>query len=110
MIEKQMVTTGFDLSGYKIVKNIGMARGVIVRSRSIIGTIGGGLQTILGGDITLFTDLCEKARKDAFELMLKNAEEMGANAVIGVRYDATGVGSGVTEVLAYGTGVVVEKA
>lgn len=104
-----MVTTAFDLPGYKILKNIGMARGVIVRSRSIIGTIGGGLQTIFGGDITLFTELCEKARKDAFELMLKNAKEMGANAVIGTRYDATGVGSGITEVLAYGTAVIVEK-
>ena len=109
MIEKEMVTTAFDLPGYKIVKNIGMARGVIVRSRSIIGTIGGGLQTIFGGDITLFTELCEKARRDAFELMLKNAKEMGANAIIGARYDATGVGSGITEVLAYGTAVIVEK-
>lgn len=109
MIEKQMVTTGFDLAGFRINKNMGMARGIVVRSRSIIGTIGGGLQTILGGDITLFTSLCEKARNEAFELMLKNAEEMGANAVIGVRYDATSVGSGVTEVLAYGTGVIVEK-
>jgi uncharacterized protein YbjQ (UPF0145 family) len=91
------------------VKNIGMVRGIVVRSRSIIGTIGGGLQTILGGNITLFTSLCERARTDAFANMLQHAAEMEANAVIGVRYDATGVGSGVTEVLAYGTAVVVEK-
>ena len=104
-----MITTGFDLAGYRIVKNVGVARGIVVRSRSIIGTLGGALQTILGGDITIFTSLCEKARNEAFELMLKHAEEMGANAMIGVRYDATGVGSGITEVLAYGTCVVVEK-
>lgn len=104
-----MMTTAFELPGYRVVQNVGMTRGVIVRSRSIIGTIGGGLQTIFGGNITLFTSLCERARIDAFELMSKNAAEMGANAVIGVRYDATGVGSGVTEVLAYGTAVVVEK-
>lgn len=103
-----MITTAFELPGHKIVKNMGMARGIIVRSRSIIGTIGGGLQTLFGGDITLFTSLCEKARTDAFALMSKQAVEMGANAIIGVRYDATGVGGGVTEVLAYGTAVVVE--
>lgn len=105
-----MTTTAFDLPGYRIVRNIGMTRGIVVRSRSIIGTIGGGLQTIVGGNITLFTSLCEKARADAFELMKRNAEERGGNAVIGVRYDATGVGGGITEVLAYGTAVVVEKA
>ncbi len=104
-----MMTTAFELPGYRITKNIGMSRGIIVRSRSIIGTIGGGLQTLVGGNITLFTSLCEKARLEAFELMSKHASDMGANAVIGVRYDATGVGSGVTEVLAYGTAVVVEK-
>lgn len=103
------MTTAFELPGYRIVKNFGMARGIIVRSRSIIGTIGGGLQTLIGGNITLFTSLCEQARIDALELMSKHAAEMGANAVIGVRYDATGVGGGVTEVLAYGTAVVVEK-
>jgi len=108
-IENSMMTTAFEIEGYKITKNIGMVRGIIVRSRSIIGTIGGGLQTILGGDITLFTSLCEKAREDAYVLMSKNAAHMGANAIIGVRYDATGVGSGVTEVLAYGTAVVMEK-
>ena len=110
MIENSMMTTAFELPGYRIVKNVGMARGIVVRSRSIIGTIGGGLQTLVGGNITLFTSLCEKARVDAFELMSKSAKEMGANAVIGVRYDATGVGSGVAEVLAYGTAVVAEKA
>jgi uncharacterized protein YbjQ (UPF0145 family) len=109
IIENSMTTTAFELPGYRIVKNIGMVRGIVVRSRSIIGTIGGGLQTILGGNITLFTSLCERARTDAFANMLQHAAEMEANAVIGVRYDATGVGSGVTEVLAYGTAVVVEK-
>ena len=104
-----MITTAFELPGHRIIKNIGMSRGIVVRSRSIIGTIGGGLQTIIGGNITLFTSLCESARVDAFERMAKHAAEMGANAVIAVRYDATGVGSGVTEVLAYGTAVVVEK-
>ncbi len=108
-IEHANITTAFELPGYKIVKNLGMARGIIVRSRSIIGTIGGGIQTLFGGDITLFTSLCERARDDAFLQMTKHAEEMGANAVIGVRYDASGAGAGVTEVLAYGTAVVVEK-
>ena len=104
-----MITTAFELPGHQIAKNLGMARGIVVRSRSIIGTIGGGLQTLIGGNITIFTSLCERARADAFELMSKNAATMGANAVIGVRYDATGVGGGVTEVLSYGTAVVVEK-
>ena len=108
-IDQSMMTTAFELPGYHITRNIGITRGIVVRSRSIIGTIGGGLQTIIGGNITLFTSLCERARKDAFELMAKNAKEMGGNGVVGVRYDATGVGGGVTEVLAYGTAVVVEK-
>lgn len=107
-IQKEMVTTAFELNSHKVVKNMGVARGIIVRSRSIFGSIGAGLQTLIGGDITLFTELCENTRKDAFELMLKNAHEMGANAVIGFRYDATEVMDGVTEVLAYGTAVVVE--
>jgi len=110
VIENSMLTTAFDLPGYRIIKNLGMSRGIVVRSRSIIGTIGGSLQTLVGGNITLFSSLCERARVDAFERMSKHAVEMGANAVIGVRYDATGVGSGVTEVLAYGTAVIVEKA
>lgn len=109
-IEHHAMTTAFELPGYTITKNLGMARGIVARSRSIFGTIGGGLQTLVGGNITLFTSLCERAREDAYERMAKHAAEMGANAVIGVRYDATGVGSGVTEVLAYGTAVIVEKA
>ncbi len=103
-----MVTTAFEIPGRTIRKNVGMARGIIVRSRSIVGTIGGGLQTIFGGNITLFTSLCERARAEAFEKMKQNAAEMGANAIIGVRYDATGIGGGVTEVLAYGTAVVID--
>lgn len=103
------MTTAFELPGYKITKNLGMVRGIVVRSRSIVGTIAGGLQTIVGGNISLFTSLCERARTDAYELMAQHAADLGANAVIGVRYDATGIGGGVTEVLAYGTAVVVEK-
>lgn len=105
-IDHGMITTAFELPGHAVSKNLGMARGIIVRSRSIVGTIGGGLQTLIGGDITLFTSLCERARSDAFELMAKHAAEMGANAIVGVRYDATGVGGGVTEVLCYGTAVI----
>ncbi len=104
-----MVTTAFGIEGYRVVKNFGVTRGIIVRSRSIFGTIAGGLQTIVGGNITMFTSLCERTRKDAFELMLQHAAEMGANAVIGFRYDATEIGGGVTEVLAYGTAVQLEK-
>lgn len=109
-IPHEMVTTAFALDGHRITKNLGISRGIIVRSRSIIGSIGAGLQTILGGNITLLTELCEKTREDAFELMLKDAREKGANAVVGFRYDATEVMQGVTEVLAYGTAVVVEPA
>ena len=108
-VAHDMITTAFELPAHRITKNLGMARGIIVRSRSIFGTIGGGLQTLIGGDITLFTSLCERARQDAFELMAKNAAQMGANAIVGVRYDATGVGGGVTEVLCYGTAVVAER-
>jgi uncharacterized protein YbjQ (UPF0145 family) len=107
-IDLNFVTTAFDLPGHRIVKNIGVVRGIVVRSRSIIGSIGAGLQTLLGGNITLFTALCEKARGDAFALLLEHAAERGANAVIGMRYDANEVAAGVTEVLAYGTAVVVE--
>ena len=103
-----MVTTGFGLDNFRIVKNLGVVRGIVVRSRSIFGTIGAGLQTIVGGNITLLTNLCEKTRSEAFELMLQHASELGANAVIGARYDATEVMQGVTEVLAYGTAVFVE--
>lgn len=101
-------TTAFELSGKRVVKNLGIVKGIIVRSRSIFGTIGGSLQTLVGGNITLFTELCEKTREDAFQLMLKHAQDRGANAVIGVRYDNTELLQGVTEVLCYGTAVVVE--
>ena len=107
-MDHRLVTTAFTLDGYRIVENLGLVRGIVVRSRSILGTIGAGLQTIVGGNISLLTDLCEKTRGDAFEIMLAHAAERGANAVIGTRYDATEVMSGVTEVLAYGTAVVVE--
>jgi uncharacterized protein YbjQ (UPF0145 family) len=108
-IPHQMVTTAFTLDGYTIVKNLGLVRGIIVRSRSIVGTIGATLQTIVGGNITLLTNLCEQTREHAFDLMLEHASELGANAVIGMRYDATEIMQGVTEVLAYGTAVSVEK-
>src|SRR5450631_1957649 len=103
-----MVTTQFELDGFRVVRTLGVVRGIIVRSRSIFGTIGAGLQTILGGNITLLTQLCEKTRADAFDLMLQHAAELGGNAVVGARYDATEIMQGVTEVLAYGTAVVVE--
>ncbi len=104
-----MITTQFELDGYRVTKTLGVVRGIIVRSRSIIGSIGAGLQTLIGGNITLLTELCEKTRNDAFELMAQHAAELGANAVLAMRYDATEVMQGVTEVLAYGTAVVVEK-
>jgi uncharacterized protein YbjQ (UPF0145 family) len=109
-IPHNMVTTAFTLDGYRIVRNLGLVRGIIVRSRSIVGTIGASLQTLVGGNITLLTNLCEKTREHAFELMLQHAAELGANAVIGMRYDATEVMQGVTEVLAYGTAVYVERS
>jgi uncharacterized protein YbjQ (UPF0145 family) len=108
-VETMMVTTATELPGYRIVRNIGIVRGIIVRSRSLLGSIGAGLQTIIGGNITLFTQLCEKTREDAFELMMQHAAEHGANAIIAMRYDATEVMQGVSEVLAYGTAVVVER-
>ncbi|HLJ13731.1 MAG TPA: YbjQ family protein [Bryobacteraceae bacterium] len=108
-VTHQMVTTAFTLDGFRIARNLGLVRGIIVRSRSMFGTIGAGLQTLVGGNITLLTDLCEKTRSEAFELMLQHAGALGANAVIGMRYDATEVMQGVTEVLCYGTAVVVEK-
>ena len=108
-ISHNMVSSTFELTGYKVTKNIGIVRGIVVRSRSIVGSIGAGLQTILGGNITLYERLCEKAREQAFERMLEHAREQGANAVIGMRYDATEIGAGITEVLAYGTAVMVEK-
>ncbi|MEP6960979.1 MAG: YbjQ family protein [Acidobacteriota bacterium] len=102
-------TTAFTIQGYRITHNVGMVRGIIVRSRSIFGTIGASLQTIVGGNISLLTELCEKTRNDAFERMVNEARMLGANAIIGVRYDATEVMQGVTEVLCYGTAVRVEK-
>jgi uncharacterized protein YbjQ (UPF0145 family) len=105
-----MVTTTLDLPGQKIVRNLGVVRGIVVRSRSIVGNIGAALQSLVGGNITLYTELCEKARDDAFKLMLQHAAEHGANAVIGMRYDANEVADGITEVLAYGTAVVVQPA
>ena len=103
-----MTTTAFTLDGYRVVKSFGVVRGIIVRSRSIFGTIGAGLQTLVGGNISLFTNLCEKTRQDALEQMLEHARALGANAVIGLRYDATEIMQGVTEVLCYGTAVLVE--
>jgi len=103
-----MVTTQFELDGFRVVRTLGVVRGIVVRSRSIVGTIGATLQTIVGGNITLLTNLCEKTRSDAFELMLQHAAELGGNAVVGTRYDATEIMQGVTEVLAYGTAVLVE--
>ena len=110
MIAHEFVTTAFELPGFEVKRTLGVVRGIVVRSRSIVGTIGASLQTIVGGNISLFSKLCEKTRGDAFDLMLQHAEELGANAVIGVRYDATEIMSGVTEVLAYGTAVRVERA
>jgi uncharacterized protein YbjQ (UPF0145 family) len=107
-INPHLVTTAFELPGCRIVRNMGVVRGIVVRSRSIIGTLGASLQTLVGGNITLFTQMCERAREDAFRLMLEHAAEHGANALVGVRYDANEVSAGVTEVLAYGTAVVVE--
>ena len=104
-----MTTTAFELPGYRVVKTFGVVRGIIVRSRSIFGTIGAGLQTLVGGNITLLSQLCEKSREEAFDLMLQHAGQLGANAVIAMSYDATEIMQGVTEVLAYGTAVVVEK-
>jgi len=105
-----MTSTSFTLDGYRVVRNLGVVRGITVRSRSIFGTFGASLQTIVGGNITLFTELCEKTRSEGFELMLAHASDLGANAVIGIRYDATEVMDGVTEVLCYGTAVLVEPA
>jgi uncharacterized protein YbjQ (UPF0145 family) len=102
------VTTAFELPGCRIVQNLGVVRGIVVRSRSIVGNIGAALQTLVGGNITLYTELCEKARADAFDLMLDHAARLGANAIVAARYDANEVAAGVTEVLAYGTAVIVE--
>ena len=103
-----LTTTAFELPGYRTAKSFGVVRGIIVRSRSVIGNIGAGIQSLFGGNITLYTSLCERARDDAFQQMLTHAGELGANAVVGVRYDATELGAGITEVLCYGTAVFVE--
>jgi uncharacterized protein YbjQ (UPF0145 family) len=108
MIAHENVTTAFELPAYRVKRNLGIVRGIVVRSRSLVGTIGAGLQTLVGGNISIFSNLCEQTRRDAFELMLQHAAALGANAVIGARYDATEIMQGVTEVLAYGTAVVVE--
>jgi uncharacterized protein YbjQ (UPF0145 family) len=108
-VDTHMVTTAFTLDGYKIDRNLGLVRGIIVRSRSIFGTVGASLQTLVGGDITLFTKLCEETRAHAFQRMSEHAAQMGANGIIGVRYDATEIMQGVTEVLCYGTAVIARK-
>ncbi len=107
-VSHQMVTTAFELPGYRISQNLGVVRGIIVRSRSIVANIGAGLQTLIGGNITAWTKLCEETRSEAFDIMIQHASEIGANAIVGARYDATEVMSGATEVLAYGTAVIVE--
>lgn len=109
-LDPSMVTTALDLPGYRIVRNLGVVRGIVVRSRNILATLGAGLQTVFGGNITLYTQLCEKTRQDAFAMMMQHAAQHGANAVIMARYDANELMQGVTEVLAYGTAVLVEKA
>jgi len=107
-ISHHMVTTAFELDNYRVVRTLGVVRGITVRSRSILGTLGASLQTLVGGNITLLTQLCERTRSESFEIMLQHAAQLGANAVVGARYDATEIMQGVTEVLAYGTAVVVE--
>jgi uncharacterized protein YbjQ (UPF0145 family) len=107
-IEHSKVTSAFELDGFKVTKNLGIVRGIVVRSRSVVGSIGAGIQSIFGGNITLYEELCEKAREQAFERLLDHAGALGANAIIGMRYDATEIGEGITEVLAYGTAVVAE--
>lgn len=108
MIPNNFITSANDLAGYRIVRNVGIVRGIIVRSRSIVGTIGAGLQSLFGGNITLWTELCELTRREAFELMAQHGEDAGGNAVVGMRYDTTEIAQGVAEVLAYGAAVVVE--
>lgn len=108
-MDKSFITTAFDFEGCKISKNLGIVKGITVRSRSFVGNLGAAFQTLGGGNITIYTELCELARQEAFDLMVKHADEIGANAVIGMRYDANEVSAGVTEVLAYGTAVIVER-
>jgi len=108
-MDKTRITSGLNFEGYRIVRELGIVRGITVRSRNIIANIGAGLQSLIGGNISLYTELCEKAREEAFEFMIQHADEMGANAIIAMRYDANEVTAGITEVLAYGTAVVIEK-
>jgi len=108
-IDHTMVTTNIQLDGYRAVKNLGIVRGIIVRSRSLFGNIGAAIQILFGGNISLYSELCERTRRDAYDIMIRHAEEIGANAVLASRYDATEIASGVTEVLAYGTAAIVEK-
>jgi uncharacterized protein YbjQ (UPF0145 family) len=108
-IDPALVTTALEIPGYRVVRSVGLTRGIVVRSRSVVGSIGASLQTLIGGDITLYTSLCERAREDAYSRMVAHASERGANAVIAMRYDANEIMAGVTEVLAYGTAVVVER-
>jgi len=109
-VSHQMVTTAFELPNYRVMQNLGVVRGIVVRSRNVFATIGATLQTIVGGNITVWTTLCEQTRNDAFDIMIQHATEIGANAIIGARYDTTELSQGVTEVLAYGTAVIVEPA
>lgn len=108
-MDKDFVTTAFDFQGYKVIKNHGIVRGIIVRSRSLFGNIGAGFQSLVGGDISLYSKLCEQTREDAFKNMLEHASSLGANAIIGMKYDANEIASGITEVLCYGTAVTIEK-
>lgn len=110
MVPHEMTTTAFEISGYHVTRNLGVVRGIVVRSRSVFGTLGASLQTLVGGDITLYTDMCEKTREDAFGRMLQHAAELGGNAIIGVRYESNDIMQGVTEVLCYGTAVQVARA
>jgi len=110
MIDAKMITTALELPGYRVTRNLGVVRGIIVRSRSIVGNVGASIQALFGGNITLYTSLCERARAEAYDLMVAHAQQMGANAVLAMRYDANEVAAGITEVLAYGTAVVVEPA
>ena len=110
MIDPTMITNSFELNGYRIVRSLGVVRGITVRSRSLLGNIAGGLQSLFGGRLSVYVDLCEKTREEAFQHMIDHANERGANAVINMRYDANEVMDGITEVLAYGTAVMVEKS
>jgi uncharacterized protein YbjQ (UPF0145 family) len=108
-MDHNKTTTAFEIKGYNIIRNLGVVRGILVRSRSIFGSIGAGLQTLIGGNITILSELCEKTREEAFDIMMRHAETLGANAVIGIRYESTEILQGVTEVLCYGTAVIVEE-